>query len=118
MREVIRELELDLRFKPDHDRERRQGAWLNLDDRAVEVGAIEAPVEGDHLPVERVQGAEAEIAVPGELSEADVPFVGPIEQGADRRGLKQHVGLVLGVYLILAKGLDERLVTALHEHQA
>jgi hypothetical protein len=83
------ELELDLRLEPDDDRERRQGAWLNLVDRAVDVGPVEAPVEGDHLSVERVQGAEAEIAVLGELGEADVALVGAVEEGADRRGLKR-----------------------------
>jgi hypothetical protein len=68
-------------------------------DRSLDVGAPEAAVEGDHLAVEGVQRPEAEVAVLGQLGEADVALIGAVQQSPDRRGLKEDVGLVLGVEL-------------------
>ena len=73
---------------------------------AVDVGAVEAAVDGDHLAVERVQRAEAEVAVLGQLLEGHVALEGALEQGADRRRLEEHVRLVLGVQVAMAQGLD------------
>ena len=44
--------------------------------------------------------------MPGQLGEGDVAVVGALEQRPDRRGLKEHVGLVLGCELGVAQGLD------------
>ena len=71
-------------------------------DRAVDVGPVEAAVEGDHLAVEAVQRPEPEVAVLGQLGEGEVAVVGAVEQGADRRGLEEDVGLALGVQFLLA----------------
>src|SRR4029079_14568810 len=60
------------RGERDDDRERRPLGGIDLADPSVDVGAPEPPVDGDHLTVERVQGPEPEVAVPGELGEADV----------------------------------------------
>ena len=73
--------------------------------RAVDVGAVEAPVEGDHLAVERIQGAQAEVAVLGQLGEADVAVVGAVEQRADRRSLEEDGGIVLGMQRSAAQRL-------------
>ncbi|HEY1356310.1 MAG TPA: hypothetical protein VGF09_08335 [Solirubrobacterales bacterium] len=64
------------------------------------------PLERDHLAVEPVQRAEAELAVLGQLGEAEVALVGALEQGADRRGLEEDVGIALGVQFALAHRLD------------
>ena len=66
-------------------------------DRAVDVGAEELAVEGDHLAVEPVQRPQPEVAVLGQLGEAEVAVEGAVEQGADRRGLEEDVRLALGV---------------------
>ena len=93
---------VDLRLEPGHHRERRlrPGAigWTT----PVDVGAEELAVEGDHLAVEPVQRAQAEVAVLGQLGEAEVAVVGAVEQGADRRGLEEDVRLALGVQFLLA----------------
>ena len=75
-------------------------------DGAIDVGAVEAAVDGDHLAVEAVQGAEPEVAVLGELGECHVALVRAVEKRADRRGLEEHMWLALGVKLLLAEGLD------------
>ena len=82
---------------------------------AVEVRSEEAPVDRDHLAVETVQGAEAEVAVLGELRKLHVTVIGAIEQGTDRRGLKELMGPTLGVELLgperlHVQGPDQTLV--------
>ena len=72
----------------------------------VDVGPVEAAVEGDHLAVEPVQRAEPEVAVLGQLGEAEVAVVGAVEQGADRRGLEEDVRLALGVQVLPPQRLD------------
>ena len=53
----------------------------------------------------------------GQLGEAEVALVGALEQGPDRRGLKQHVRLTLGVQFLLAQRLDvQRSDPALVQH--
>src|SRR5687767_7932766 len=61
------DLMLDLRLEPSHRREGRERLRVDLAHPAVHVGAVEAAVERDHLPVERVEGPEAEVSVLGEL---------------------------------------------------
>src|SRR5262249_60006211 len=63
------QLEIRRGLERDDDRERRAALALDLVKRPVELGAIEAPVDGDHLPVERVQRSEPEVSVLGELGE-------------------------------------------------
>ncbi len=110
---------LERRLEPGHRGERRPLARRDLLDQAVDVGAVEAAVERDHLAVERVQGPEPEVAVLGELGEGDVAVEGALEQGADRRGLEQHVRIVLGMEVAVAKRLDVQMAgEALVEHQA
>ena len=69
--ERLVERELDRGGKGDHHGERRARRRLDLGDPAVGIGSVEAPVEGDHLPVEGIQGAEADVAVLGQLGEGD-----------------------------------------------
>ena len=88
---------LDRRLEPGDDGERgARVGWHRLDP-AVDVGAEELAVERDHLAVEPVQGPEPEVAVLGQLGEAEVAVEGAVEQGADRRGLEEDVRLALGV---------------------
>ena len=68
----------------------------------VDVGAEELAVERDHLAVEPVQRPQPEVAVLGQLGEAEVAVVGAVEQRADRRGLEEDVRLALGVQFVLA----------------
>ena len=63
---------LDRRVELDDDRERRPLVRTDRVDRPVDAGAVEAAVEGDHLAVEPVQRAEAQVAVLGQLGEAKV----------------------------------------------
>ena len=48
-------------------------------------------VERDHLPVKRIERAEAKVAVRLQLREAYVTVVVAVEQGVDGRGLEQGV---------------------------
>ncbi len=75
-------------------------------DQAVDVGAVEATVERDHLAVERVQRPEPEVAVLGELVEGDVAVERALQQRTDRRGLKEGVRLVLWMQVAMAQRLD------------
>src|SRR6188474_2949507 len=53
---------IDLGLEVGDHCERRSRRRLHLAHRPIDVGAIEAPVEGNHLPVQSVQRAEAQIA--------------------------------------------------------
>ena len=64
-------------------------------DGAVDVGAEELAVASDHLAVEPVQRPQAEVAVLGQLGEAGSPLEGAVEQGPDRRGLEEDMGIAL-----------------------
>ena len=90
---------LDLRLEPRHHRERRPLLGGDRADRAVDVSAEELAVEGDHLAVEPVQRPQPEVARRRQLGEAEVAVEGTVEQGADRRGLEEDVGLALGVQI-------------------
>jgi hypothetical protein len=88
---------IDRRLETGDDGER--GALLRVDplDPPIDVGAEELAVERDHLAVEVVESAEAEIAVLGQFGEAEIPLEGPLEQGADRRSLEEDVWLTLAM---------------------
>jgi hypothetical protein len=51
----------------------------------------EAPVDHDHLAVELLHGAEAEVAVRSELGKGQVALVGAVEERVDRRRLEDDV---------------------------
>ena len=86
---------------------------------AVDVGAEELAVEGDHLAVEPVQRAQPEVAVLGQLGEAEVAVEGAVEQRPDRRGLEEDVGIALGVQVGPPHRLHvQRFDPALVEHAA
>jgi hypothetical protein len=115
--ERSRHLSVDSRLEAGHHRERRQLLARHLPHRAVDVGAVEATVERDHLPIEPVQRAEPEITVLGQLGEGEVAVVGAREQHPDRRSLKEHVSLALRVQFHLAQRLHvQRPDPALVQH--
>jgi len=95
-----------LRFEPRHDRERRLLLAPDGAHGTVGVGPEELAVERDHLPVEPVQRPQPEVAVLGQLGEAEVAVEGAVEQGADRRGLEEHMRLPFGVQIRPAHRLD------------
>src|SRR5262245_13725147 len=86
------ELEAAVRLEEGEDRERRSLLGVDRVERAVDVRAQELAVEGDHLAVDGIEGPEPEIAVSGELGEADVAVVGAVEERLDRRGLNSRCG--------------------------
>ena len=70
-------------------------------------------------PSSRVQRAQAEVAVLGQLGEAEVAVVGAVEQRADRRGLEEDVRVALGVQVGPPHRLDvQRPDPALVQHRA
>ena len=91
------EADVDLGLEAGDDGERRPLGRRHRVDAPLDVGAEELAVEGDHLAVEAVDRPQAEVAVLGQLGEAEVALVGALQQRPDRRGLEQHVVLVLGV---------------------
>jgi len=56
---------------------------------------VEGAVQADHLAVERVERAQAEISITLEFGEADVALVFSLQQGIDGRSLEQRVVEVL-----------------------
>ncbi len=100
------QIELEERAERDYDGERRALRAREVVDPAIDLGAVEEPVEGDHLAVEVVDRSQAEIPVLGELAEADVSLVGPLEESADRRGLEEHVRLPAAMQAGVPHGLD------------
>ena len=111
------ELDVDGRLEPRHHRERRLRRGRNRVDPALDVGSQELAVEGDHLAVEPVQRAQPEVAVRGQLGEAEVAVVGAVEQRPDRRGLEEHVVLALLVQFGPPHRLHvQRLDPALVQH--
>jgi len=99
------DLPLDRGLEPGDDGERGARGWRNRLHVAVDVSPEELAVEGDHLAVETVQRPQPEVAVLGQLGEAEVSVEGTIEQSTDRRGLKEDVRLALGVEI----GVPHRL---------
>lgn len=97
-----------VRLEEGDDRERGQGGVRHLLDRPVDVGAVEASVEGDHLAVERVEGSQAEVAVLAELPEAHLTVVGAVQQRVDRGGLEHDMRLILGSEVLLAQRLQAK----------
>jgi hypothetical protein len=81
----------DGRLEEGDDGERRARPGLDLVGPPVRLHLVEAAVEGDHLPVERLERPEAEIPAASELLEVDVPVVLPMKQGVDGRGLEEGV---------------------------
>jgi hypothetical protein len=78
------ELEAMCRAEERQDRERGPALALDRVQRPIDVRAQKLAVDADHLPVECVEGAETEVAVAGELGEADVTLVGTVEERCDR----------------------------------
>ncbi len=76
------------------ERPRRRGSarWRAPGDVPVDVGPVEAAVDGDHLAVEMVERAEPEVAMLGKLGKADVTLEGALEQRPDRGSLKSTWG--------------------------
>ena len=90
--ERVGELEMARRLEEGEDGERRPALGLDGVDGAVERGAEERPLEGDHLAVARVERAQPEVAVLPKLAEGDVAVVRAVEQRLDRRGLESRCG--------------------------
>jgi hypothetical protein len=119
MAELPLKLLVDLRLELSNDRERRLRLGGDPADVAIDVGAEELAVEGDHLAVEPVQCSQPEVAVLGQFGEAEVTVEGTVEQGADRRGLEENVRVALFVQLGAAHRLDvEGPDPALVQHRA
>ena len=117
MAQPLLQLEADRRFEPGHHRERRSLIRRHLVHGTFVVRPIEAPVQCDHLPVQVVQRPQPQVAALGELGERDVTLVAALQQGADRRGLEEHVMLALGVQVGVAHRLHvQRPDPALVEH--
>ncbi len=113
------EVGVDARLKARDDREGSPLLRRDAVDGAVDVGAEELALERDHLPVEPVHRAEAEIAALGQLGEAEVAVEGALEQRPDRRGLEEDVRLALGMKVGVPHRLDvERPDPALVQHAA
>jgi hypothetical protein len=93
------DLPLDRRLEAGDDRERGPLRGRHRVDPALDVGPVEIAVEGDHLAVQPVQRAEAEVALLSQLGEAEVAVVGAVEQRPDRRRLEEDVRLVSGVQI-------------------
>jgi hypothetical protein len=114
----VRQPLVDSRFEAGHNRERRPLLRRDSADPAVDVGAEELAVDRDHLAVEVVQRPQAEVAVLGQLGKAEVALEGAVEQRSDRRGLEEHVWLVLGVEVGAAHRLHvQRPDPALVQHR-
>ncbi|MDQ2631511.1 MAG: hypothetical protein M3Y75_11170 [Actinomycetota bacterium] len=65
-----------------------------------------------------VERAEPEVAVRGQLGKAEIAVEGAVEQGADRRGLEEDVGLALAVQVGAAHRLHvQRPDPALVKHR-
>jgi hypothetical protein len=85
----------EIRLKEGHDSERGLAPFVYRIDTSVRPHLVEVAVEGDHLPIQRVERAEAEIPAILQFSKANVAFVLSIEQGFDGRCLKEGVVGVL-----------------------
>lgn len=118
VREGPGEGRVDLRLEPGDDREGGPRAGGHGMDAALDVGPVEATVERDHLAIETVQRAQPEVAVLGQLAEAEVAVVSAVEQGGDGRGLEEDVRLALPVQVRPSHRLDvEGLDPAFIEHR-
>jgi hypothetical protein len=105
---VERSLEAEVEIGVEGNDHRERGALGagQLVDPALDVGPVEATVEGHHLPIEVIHGAEPVVALLGQLREADVTFEGALEQRADRRCLEENVWLVPAVEVRMPHRLD------------
>jgi hypothetical protein len=104
--QLFLEAEVDVGIEGDDDGERRVLGGGQLIQPPLDVGSVEAPVEGHHLPVEVIDGAEPGVPLVGKLGEAHVPVEGTLEQGADRRGLEEDVRLAAGMQVGMPHRLD------------
>ncbi len=110
---------VDAGLEARHDGERRSRLPRDLPHEPIDIGAVETPVEGDHLAVEPVQRPQPKVAMLGQLSEGQVTVVRALEQRPDRRGLEEHVRLPLGVKFLLPQRLHmKRPDPALVQHAA
>jgi hypothetical protein len=84
-----------VRLEDGHHGER--GLRLSVDgvSLAVSLYLVEATVETDHLAVEGVERAEAEISAILKFGEADIALVSSLQQGVDGRSLEQRMMEVL-----------------------
>jgi hypothetical protein len=88
-------------------------------DRTIDIGPVEAAVEGDHLAVEPVQRPQPKVTVLRQFGEAEVAVVGALQQRSDGRGLEEHVRVMLGVQVGPPHRLDvKRSDPALVQHGA
>ena len=76
-----------------HDGEGRARAVVDHAHRPVGADAVGHAVEHDHLAVEVLEGAEAEVAVLAHHPHRDGPLVQALDQGAGRRDLVERVRL-------------------------
>src|SRR5215210_711041 len=96
-----------VRLEDGHHGER--GPHLSVDrvSFTIRLYLVEAAVEADHLSVEGVERAKAEISVSPEFGDADVPLVSSLQQGIDGRSLKQRmIETLLPSQILLSKVLD------------
>jgi len=86
-----------VRVKEGHDGEGGARGILHRVGRAVGFYLEEPGVEGDHLAVQGVEGAQAGVAVFSQFSEGGFPVIDPFHEGVDGRGLEDGVLWGLGM---------------------
>ena len=82
-------------MEPGDRRERGAVGWRRPGGGSVRAQPVANAVEDDHLAIEVVEGAQAEVAVTQDVGDGDVAVVDAFEQGADRRELI-HLVVVAG----------------------
>ena len=80
-----------IRLEDGHHGERGSSISVDGIGSTIRLYLVEAAVETDHLSVEGVERAEAEISTTLELSEADVALVFSLHKGVDGRSLEERV---------------------------
>src|SRR5215211_8449249 len=80
-----------VRLEDGYDGERGFGLVVDGVSHPVRLYLVEVTVEADHLSVEGVERAEAEISILPEFGEADIALVLCFQQGVDGRCLKERV---------------------------
>ncbi len=115
----VGELEAVGRLELDQAGERRPALGLDRVRDPLHVAAPELAVDRHHLAVDAVERAEAEVAVAGELGEADVALELAVEEGGERRSLEDLVGHgALGQVVVVARGDVQGVDQALVEHHS
>ncbi len=113
------DLSIERGRKAGHHRERCLRLGSHFGDVPVDIRAVEATVEGDHLAVQPVKRPQSQVTVLGQLGEGEIAVVGAVEQGRDRRGLEEHVRFPPRVQFGLAQRLHvQRSDPALVQHAA